>query len=91
MDLNPDLRRWLALVLPYLRLRLQQALGQGSPGERDLQETLLLHRGWLYVTSTHVDLVMSLDEVSLPVRLAGLDCNPGWLSGFGRVVLFHFE
>jgi hypothetical protein len=91
VDLNPNLRRWLALVLPYLRLRLQQALAQGSPEECNLEQTLLRHRGWLYVTSTHVDLVMSLDEVSLPVRLAGLDCNPGWMADFGRVVLFHFE
>jgi hypothetical protein len=35
--------------------------------------------------------VMSLNDISLPVRLAGLDCDPGWLPDFGRVVKFHFE
>jgi hypothetical protein len=83
--LSPDLRRWLALTLPYVRLRLKQAL---TPA--DAQDVLLVS-GRLYVTATHVDLVMRLDDVSLPVRLSGLDHNPGWLANFGRVVQYHFE
>ena len=45
----------------------------------------------VFVTSTHVDVVVSLEDVSLPVRLAGLDRDPGWQPLLGRVVLFHFE
>ena len=59
-------------------------------GDVDVSD-LLLRRGQLYVTSSHVDLVMPLDGVSLPVRLAGLDFDPGWLPAFGRVVQFHYE
>ena len=52
---------------------------------------LLLRRGQLYVTSSHVDLVLPLAGVSLLVRRAGLDFDPGWLPAWGRVVRFHYE
>jgi hypothetical protein len=86
--LSPSLRRWLERVIPYLRWRLRRALpggGADDPGE------WLCQPGQLYVTSTHVDLVMSLDVVSVPIRLAGLDRDPGWLPEFGRVIKFYFE
>jgi hypothetical protein len=47
--------------------------------------------GRLYVTSSHVDLVISLDHADLSVRASGLDRDPGWLPAYGRVVYFHFE
>lgn len=87
--MNPDLTRWLSMVMPYIRHRLRSAFG---PVTSDDPERDILHvQGWLYVTSTHVDLVMNMDEISIAVRLAGLDRDPGWLSDFGRVVQFHFE
>jgi hypothetical protein len=84
------LRHWLSLAVPFIRLRLAYALGIDPPVE-SLRETLLARAGRLYVTATHVDLVMELETVSLPVRLAGLDRSPGWLGEFGRAILFHFE
>jgi hypothetical protein len=42
-------------------------------------------------TPSHVDLHAPLNAVRLPVRLAGLDVNPGWLPWLGRVVTFHYE
>jgi hypothetical protein len=89
--LNRCLARWLALVLSYIRVRLEKGLSPDGIGSPDLGQELLLRPAWLYVTSTHVDLAMSLDCISLPVRLAGLDCNPGWMPAFARVVLFHFD
>lgn len=82
-----DLRTWLAWVTPLLRAMLSRALGEA----RDLFTGLLLRRGRLYVTSSHVDLVLPLESVALPVRVAGLDFDPGWLPAFGRVVQFHYE
>jgi len=82
-------RRWLSFAVPFLCVRLERALGL-DPAET-VSHALLRRRGQLYVTGTHVDLVMSLDQVSLPARLAGLDRSPGWLGAFGRAVLFHFE
>lgn len=84
------LKRWLSFVVPFIRLRLAYALGI-DPAVEGLQEALLVRAGRLYATATHVDLVMGLETVSLPVRRAGLDRSPGWLGEFGRVILFHFE
>jgi hypothetical protein len=81
-------RRWLAVVTPLLRQMLAAALGIETG---DAAAALLLRRGQLYVTPSHVDLVMPLDGVSLPVRLAGLDFDPGWLPAYGRVVQVHYE
>lgn len=81
------MQRWLAAVAPLLRQMLQRALAHDA----DPAAGLLLRRGQLYVTSSHVDLVMPLDSVSLAVRRAGLDFDPGWLPDFGRVVQFHYE
>jgi hypothetical protein len=33
---------------------------------------------------------LSLQDVDLAVRLAGLDRDPGWVPMLGRIVLFHF-
>lgn len=85
----PLLARWLALALPFIGLRLRLALDLSD--EVGLAEGLLWLPGQLYVTATHVDLAVSLEHISLPVRLAGLDRNPGWLPDFARVVTFHFS
>jgi hypothetical protein len=79
-----ELRRFLHFVLPYARWRLNGAL-RGA-----LLEEALLRAGRLYLTKTHVDLVMPMKEISVPVRLAGLDANPGWVPELGRVIAFHF-
>ena len=89
--LNPHLMGWLTRVIPFIRSWLIRALYPGGVEEPDLKKMLLLRRGRLYVTSTHMDLVMSMNDISLPVRMAGLDSDPGWLADFGRVVRFHFE
>ncbi len=41
-------------------------------------------------TRSHVDVHFRLADVSLPVRRAGLDVDPGWLPWLGRVVSFHY-
>jgi hypothetical protein len=88
--IDHSLKHWLVLAVPFIRLRLIRALGL-DPVQESLQTMLLARPGRLYATGTHIDLVMHLRTVSLPVRLAGLDRNPGWLADFGRVILFHFE
>lgn len=85
---SPWLQRWLDLTLPFIAYRLRLALQ--LPPEASLAEHLLQVPGRLYLTSSHVDFTASLEDMSLPVRLAGLDRDPGWLPEFGRVVYFHF-
>ena len=81
---SPQLRRFLRFILPFARWRLGQALRGASLGE------ILLRKATLYVTRTHVDLVMGMRQISVPARLAGLDANPGWVPELGRVINFHF-
>ncbi|MCA9968898.1 MAG: hypothetical protein KC425_01720, partial [Anaerolineales bacterium] len=90
-QLHPYLVDWLALALPFIRWRLTQALRPAAAAAPPDLAQLLLRPGRLFVTRSHVDLVLRLDDVSLPLRLAGLDWNPGWLPEFGRVVTFHYE
>ncbi|MBV8899869.1 MAG: hypothetical protein JOY92_07130 [Verrucomicrobia bacterium] len=78
------LRRFLHFVVPYARWRLGCSLGDTAL--RDV----LLRKGKLFITRTHVDLVMNMDQISVPARFAGLDANPGWVPDLGRVLNFHF-
>ena len=42
------------------------------------------------LTATHVDVRFPLSACEFRVRRLGLDLDPGWLPGFGRVVGFHY-
>jgi hypothetical protein len=46
--------------------------------------------GLVHHSRTHVDVVMDLEAISIPVRVAGLDRDPGWVPGLGRVVAFVY-
>lgn len=82
---SPSLERWASLALPAVQLLAARALGES------LAPALLMVPGRLYVTSSHLDILMPLDRISLPVRMAGLDRNPGWQPAWGRVISFHFS
>ncbi|MET0396143.1 MAG: hypothetical protein ABW277_04930 [Longimicrobiaceae bacterium] len=89
LDPPPPLRRFLGLVVPFVRLRLEAALR--AAGAEDGLETALFRRvGLIQATRAHVEVRMELDQASLPVRLAGLDANPGWVPELARVVTFHY-
>jgi hypothetical protein len=79
---------WLSLILPYIEVRLAESLELPVP---DAVLLVLQQRGNLYVSSSHIDLVLDLDCVSLPLRRSGLDANPGWQPEFARIVSFHFR
>jgi hypothetical protein len=65
----------------------------GITGDEGLQEALnhLVCEARLYVTPTHLDIVMSMDDVSMAARTSGLDRNPGWMPRFGKVITYYFE
>jgi hypothetical protein len=91
----PRLARWAAVVAPAVLRRV--ALGLGVDGAaRSYARTarmadVVAVPGTLHVTASHVDLVMRLEDARLAVRRAGLDCDPGWLPAYGRVVAFHYR
>jgi hypothetical protein len=54
-------------------------------------KTILLEPATLYVTRTHIDVLFSLEQIRLDVRMAGLDRDPGWVPELARVIAFHYE
>jgi hypothetical protein len=89
IDPPPALRRFLDLVVPFVRLRLEAALGAAGADEA-LESALFRRIGRIQVTRAHVDVRMALDQASVAVRVAGLDADPGWVPELARVVTFHF-
>ena len=83
--------RLAAAIAPAVRRRLLLAIGGERRSRRDRIAELLQVRARLYVSSSHVDLVATLDRADLAIRRAGLDRDPGWLPGYGRVIYFHFS
>jgi hypothetical protein len=82
--------RYLRVSVPSLRAQLTAALR--AAGSRDSLDVALLQRsGLIRASRTHVDVHMGLDQVSVAVRLAGLDANAGWVPELARVVTFHFD
>jgi hypothetical protein len=80
---------WVERVHLYTRARLRLALGTND-GRRAAR--LLCERdARVFVTATHVDILMRLAELPFEVRVAGLDRDPGWVPAAGRIVAFHFE
>jgi hypothetical protein len=85
----PLLAGWLGRVLPFITARLRLAL-RLTP-QVSLAHALLLVPGKFYLTPSNLDLVASIESISLAVRMAGLDSDPGWVPEFGRFIRFHFE
>jgi hypothetical protein len=52
---------------------------------------VLRRAGCIHLTRTHLTIALRLAEVSLPVRIAGLDIDPGWVASLGRVVRFEYD
>jgi hypothetical protein len=87
----PVVERFIRYVIPYIQCRLGQALA-AQRESRPMEIADLLHcRARIFLTSSHVDLVTDIDNISISARVAGLDKDPGWLPQFGKVVLFHYE
>jgi hypothetical protein len=82
---------WLGRVLGFVRYLLARSLGEPPGGPARLAQLVLCRQGQLIVSRTHVDLHMSMEEISIEVRRAGLDRDPGWVPDLARVVYFHFD
>ena len=83
------LERWLAWLMPYVRARLQYALGMADIDE--LARVVCEHQAHIYVSATHVDIFLALETLPIALRCAGLDRDPGWVPAAGRYIAFHFE
>jgi hypothetical protein len=82
---------WLGHVLGFVYYLLVHGLGEPLDEAGELAELVLCRHGQLIVSRTHVDLHMSMEEISIPVRRAGLDRDPGWVPDLAHIVYFHFD
>ncbi|HEY0174254.1 MAG TPA: hypothetical protein VGB98_24775, partial [Pyrinomonadaceae bacterium] len=91
--LPADLRRWMGWTFPFVSYALRRSLAGAGERQADAPAVreLLVRRGRLYCTATHVDLLLEASSVSFAARRSGLDASPGWVRDLMRVVAFHFE
>jgi hypothetical protein len=89
MEPSAELQRFLDRVVPFVRVRLESALRAGGADE-GLESALFRRIGRIQATRAHVDVRMELDQVSVAVRIAGLDATPGWVPELARVITFYF-
>ena len=87
-DARSSLQRWLDWFMSYARVRLQRALGLAEADE--VGQALCEYRARVFVTTTHMDVMFSLSESNVEIRLSGLDRDPGWITATGRIIRFHF-
>jgi hypothetical protein len=80
-----------SLMWPVLRARLLRALDLPPRPARALPDTLLRLPARLVEEGERVELHFRLDALPLPVRLAGLDRDPGWIPAAGCDVRFYFH
>lgn len=83
------IKRWLRWLMPYVRARLQRALGLNK--HKDPAPLLCQQRAKVGVTATHVDVVFALEQLPIQIRFARLDRDPGWVPAAGKFIAFHFE
>jgi len=88
--ISSHLSRLMTCIMPFIRWYLKLALDPEAKKEKPEMDMLICN-GRLYLTSTFIDIMMKLQDISIPTRMAGLDADPGWAAEFGRVVKFHFE
>lgn len=81
--------RWLRHLLGYVCARTALALGCDHPA--NVPRLLCCHTGEVQVSAVAVDVLLSLETLPLPLRIAGLDRNPGWIPAAGRSIQFHFR
>lgn len=85
---DPGLR-WLHRFADYLAARCMRALGTTSP--RKAVVLLCRHAADVRCDASRVEIALPLSGLPLPVRIAGLDRDPGWIPAAGRDVRFHFS
>jgi hypothetical protein len=80
---------WFEALASFLRARVHRAIG-AADAEASAR-LVLKFRARARLTDTRVDVHMSLADLPIEVRLAGLDRDPGWVPAAGRALAFHFD
>jgi hypothetical protein len=80
---------WFDEMLAALAARIAAALGADDPGT--VPDRVCRHAAHIYMSATEVEVHLSLDDLPLELRIAGLDRDPGWVPAAGRSLRFHFR
>jgi hypothetical protein len=80
--------RWMALLLDAVMVRLVVALGVSTAETLPL---LCRHPAVLCHGPGRLDVRLSLADLPIAVRMAGLDRDPGWIPASGHAIAFRFE
>jgi hypothetical protein len=88
---GPEERLRLESLAAELRLTVAERLGRPRREAEAALAALVRRRGRVVADPGWFEVSLSLDDVSLEVRRAGLDCDPGWLPWLGVVVRFRYE
>jgi hypothetical protein len=81
--------RWADDIVGQLRARLRDRIAEDATDHHVLT-TVIARRGDIVADPGWFDVELALDEVTLPVRAAGLDTDPGWVPALGCVVRFRY-
>jgi hypothetical protein len=90
---NPGSRRALSRCIGWINLYLQSRLARalGVDVSPAVTASVCCHSATLACTTTRLDVHLSLADLPIEIRLAGLDRDPGWIPAAGRSIAFHFE
>ncbi len=92
LQLGFDTRQALEQLAPLPAADELNALAQRWYAKTEVWSSELLRLdATIEFSPNHVDIHTTINNVQLPVRLAGLDINPGWLPWLGKVVSFHYD
>jgi hypothetical protein len=78
---------WADWFAPFVARRLAAALGV-EPGRAG--NLVVRRRARVRLLQAHVDVVFALDDVSIEIRCAGLDRDPGFVPAAGRTITFIY-
>jgi hypothetical protein len=87
-DFEPPSEDWFPGHLAMLQARIALAIGPRE--EADLTALVCRHEAGIEITAAMVHVHLSLRDLPLSIRIAGLDRDPGWIPAAGRDVRFHF-
>ncbi len=93
---KPDALEMRALARCAARWRRRTAdrlrrTGTDGPSDAELVDRVARRAASITREPGWIEVCLSLDDVDLDIRRAGLDVDPGWLGWLGRVVRFRYE
>lgn len=87
---SPEEAAMLGAVAGRIAERLRERLERPKTPPDELLDLVCRRRGELVFDPGWIELCLPADEVSVELRRAGLDLDPGWLPWLGAVVRFAY-